>query len=93
MDFLKSKECKLIEKSLKYQEKAYINESDSDGNDIDDDDIVNNVQYTVSQMDLDDVLNKIMEILKMKHYFGTQDFKNALRYLNFIIGESSYCGT
>ena len=44
MDFIDGKECKLIQKALDYRQKWYNDESDSDGNDIDDDDITNNVQ-------------------------------------------------
>ena len=44
MDFIDGNECKLIQKALDYRKKWYNDESDSDGNDIDDDDITDNVQ-------------------------------------------------
>ena len=87
MDFIEGHACKLIQKSLNYKRKAFNNESDSDGNDIDDDDIVNNVQYTVSQINLDELLNQILAAIKTESNFGSEQYYKALVYLKFILGK------
>ena len=87
MDFVDGDACKLIQKSLNYQKKAYNNESDSDGNDIDDDDIVTNVQYTISQINVEELVEQILAAIKIESNYGSEQYYRALVYLKYILGK------
>ena len=87
MDFVDGDACKLIQKSLNYQKKAYNNESDSDGNDIDDDDIVTNVQYTISQINVEKLVEQILAAIKTESNYGSEQYYRALVYLKYILGK------
>ena len=91
MEFIDGSDCQQIQKSIDYHRKWMENESDSDGNDIDDDDIVNNVEYTVKQIDLNGLLEQIMAAIKVEANFGCEQYYKALIYLKFILGNVQLC--
>ena len=91
MEFIDGNDCEQIQKSIDFHRKWSNNESDSDGNDIDEDDIVNNVEYTVKQIDLNGLLEQIMTALRVEANFGCEKYYKALIYLKFILGNVQLC--
>jgi len=85
MEVLNDKEFQLIAKCQDFIKRFHTNVSDSDGNDIDYDDVCEKVKDTFEQFDLDPVMDKLWSVLNNFDLFGTEHYETAFIYFNFVI--------